>query len=83
MRSVAYILSVSQSIGSKMRPPSLLLPSVCGWLKQAIRDQSSFPRGSQGAAGMRVNYFGPSPVGGASETVPAFDGLCLLRASWG
>lgn len=28
---------------------------------------------------MRVNYFGPSPVGGASETVPAVDGLFLLQ----
>lgn len=32
---------------------------------------------------MRVNYFGPSPVGGASETVPASDGLCLLQGFLG
>lgn len=31
---------------------------------------------------MRVNYFGPSGVGGALETVPAFDGLCLLQGFW-
>lgn len=32
---------------------------------------------------MRVNYFGPSPVGGASKTVPAFVGLCLLQGFLG
>lgn len=29
-----------------------------------------------------MNYFGPHGVGGASETVLAFDGLCLLQGFW-
>lgn len=55
---------------------------VCVGVWKAIRDQGFFPQGSQEAAGIHVNYFGPSGVGGALETVPAFDGLCLLQGFW-